>query len=63
MDYSVTKHPEIKDDKDVLNFTNNEIKKMVISELYLPSRNAQKAMNELETIYKRIQKCFVDEEE
>lgn len=24
---------------------------------------AQKAMNELETIYKRIQKCFVDEEE
>ena len=46
MDYSVTKHPEIKDDKDVLNFTNNEIKKMVISELYLPSRNAQKAMNE-----------------
>ena len=46
MDYSVTKHPEIKDDKDVLNFTNNEIKKMVINELYLPSRNAQKAMNE-----------------
>ncbi len=32
-------------ESEFLKYTANEVKKMVISELYLPSRNAQKAMN------------------
>ena len=36
---------------EFLKYTANEAKKMVVSELYLPSRNAQKAMNEGRNLY------------
>lgn len=44
----------VKDNPDFLKYTVNETKKMIISELYSPSRNAQKAMNDNKNIYENF---------